>query len=566
MKLSWYLNRLKKMSLAEIIKRLAESSEIYYSRIKYRDPSQWPYSRFAANGISLKFHALPGCALSSNWKQYRIYNYDFDLTKKLDWYFTDQSNSKWPECHYSKINYRPENPYGDIRINWELSRLQFLPVMAVTDEDLAKNILKDWMTSNRFVHGPAYLASMEVALRWLSIYWAVCLFKQPIEKDLELDLTGLAVASGKFIESRLSTHSSAGNHLIVEAVGLFWIGKALEGCRIGNQWISKARDILKIQVPRQIHPDGSNQEQSYWYLGFVLDALFHYFLLEDQQKISLEVKDRVEKMLEYINDLTLSDGFFPDYGDRDDGFAFRIHGNYDESPFPGLLSIGAFFLNRPEWHRETQQSKDCLSFWTNRFRQKIEVVGDSNSQSESTPQTKISIYKDGGMTLMKWDKGRLLFRHGYLGLGNTFGHGHADALSVLFYWQNVPVLIDLGSGQYNGDQTTRNFFRSTIAHNTVEIGGKSQAKMLGPFMWDQSYETTLKEAGKTPTLHAEASHNGYMKHFSVIHTRRIEWPSYHQIGILDYFHSGERLPVRGAFHLGTCNTVHRKGANRRGRL
>ena len=186
-------------------------------------------------------------------------------------------------------------------------------------------------------------------------------------------------------------------------------------------------------------------------------------------------------MLEFINDLTLSDGSFPDYGDRDDGFAFRIHGNYDESPFPGLLSIGAFFLNRPEWHKETQQSKECLSFWTNKFEQKIEAAEDSNSQSELIPQPKISVYKDGGMTLMEWDKGRLLFRHGRLGLGNTCGHGHADALSILFYWRNIPVLIDLGSGQYNGDQAIRNFFRSTIAHNTVEIGRKKSGQDAGPF-------------------------------------------------------------------------------------
>ena len=115
-------------------------------------------------------------------------------------------------------------------------------------------------------------------------------------------------------------------------------------------------------------------------------------------------------------------------------------------------------------------------------------------------QPEIKTYHDGGMTLMKWGKGDLLFRHARLGFGNTCGHGHADALSILFSWQNVPVLIDLGSGQYNGDQAIRNFFRSTIAHNTVEIGGKNQAKMLGPFMWEQSYETMLKEAGKTPIL------------------------------------------------------------------
>jgi len=160
---------------------------------------------------------------------------------------------------------------------------------------------------------------------------------------------------------------------------------------------------------------------------------------------------------------------------------------------------------------------------------------------------------------MKWGNGRILFRHAPLGSGGTCGHGHADSLSVLFHWNNVPILIDLGSGQYNGNQDIRNFFRSTIAHNTIEIGGINQAKILGPFLWEKSYETTLKKAEESPILYAEASHDGYMDEFSVLHTRRIEWPSTHQIEIIDFFQGKGELPLRGAFHLGKCRNVSRKG-------
>jgi Heparinase II/III-like protein/Heparinase II/III N-terminus len=557
--LTWYLDRLRKMGLPEVLKRFREHLGIYCSRIKYRNPAQWPYSRFSDDNTTLALHSLPGIATTNDWRHYWTYNAEFDLTKPLDWYFSDDGGSRWPACHYARIDYRPGNPFGDVRINWELNRLQFLPAMAVTDENLAKSILKDWLEKNPYLHGPGYLASMEVALRWFSIYWAVCLFKKQIDTSFLRALTGLAVASGKFIEGRLSTHSSAGNHLIIEAVGLYWLGKALENNQHGVQWISKAREILWEQTIRQINPDGSNQEQSFWYHGFVLDALLHYLLLEERAMIPGEVWERIEKMLEFVNEMTLPDGSFPDYGDRDDGLIFRIRGDYDESPFPGLLNIGAFIFNRPEWYKKTQQSADRLAFWTNRDEQDLKSAEDSKYQPEFTRQPEIKRYKDGGMTLMKWDKGRLLFRHAPLGFGNTCGHGHADALSILFSWQNVPVLIDLGSGQYNGDQSIRDFFRSTIAHNTVEIGGKSQARMLGPFMWQQSYEATLKEAGESPILHAKANHDGYLKGFSVIHTRRIEWPSYHQIDILDSFHGGKELPLRGAFHLGKCRSVNRKG-------
>lgn len=560
MNLIWYLNRLKKMGISEILTRFVEYIHINLSRFKYRDPANCQYNRFATKNTHLMLSALPGFPVADDWNHYQIYNHKFDLTKSLNWHFSDKiGNTKWPDFYYAGIDYRPGNPYGDVRINWELNRLQFLPAIAISDENLAKRILKDWLEKNPYLHGPAYLVSMEVALRWFSIYWALCLFKQPLDASLQISLAGLAVASAAFIENHLSTHSSAGNHLIVEAVGLFWLGKALEQAPKKAQWISKARKILWEQIIRQINPDGSHKEQSFWYLGLVIDAIFHYILLEERTKIPTEVWLRVEKALEFIDDLTLPDGSFPDFGDRDDGFVFRIHGNYDESPFIGLLNLGSFFFNRSEWKRHSSSADARLFFWTGKSLQNTIGRGAADTLTVFQEQRLLKTYKEGGMTLMHWGKGRLLFRHSHLGLGNTYGHGHADALSILFSWGNVPVLIDLGSGQYNGDQAIRNFFRSTIAHNTLEIGVKSQAKMLGPFMWKKSYETRLIKAGEDPILHTEANHDGYMKEFSVLHTRRIEWPSSRQIEILDSFKGGEGVPLRGAFHLGKCKAVKRKG-------
>ncbi len=522
----WYLNRLKKMGLSEVLKRLKEHLDIYYSRIKYRDPFKWPYWRFARDDIALVLNSLPGIPVADDWKHYWIYNTEFDLTEPIDWYFSDNSGKRWPECHYARINYRPGNPYGDVRINWELSRLQFLPAMAVTDEDLAKSILADWLVKNPYLHGPGYLASMEVALRWISIYWAVCLFKKPIDVSLQQNLAGLAIASGKFIESRFSTHSSAGNHLIVEAVGLFWIGKALQKEKTGKRWLRKAQEILWKQTLIQLNPDGTNKEQSFWYLGFVVDALFHYLLLEDRQIIPGQVISRIEKATEFMHEMILPDGSFPDYGDRDDGVVFRVNGACKQSPFSDLLNIDTFFFN-------------CS-----------DVASD-------TPQLKT--YADGGMTLMKWDKCRLLFRHAPLGMGNTCGHGHADALSILFSWNNTPVLIDLGSGQYNGNQYIRNFFRSTIAHNTVEIGSENQAKIIGPFMWEKTYEICLTETEKLPSFFVEAYHTGYKEKFGIVHKRKIEWLAPYHIEIGDVFSGFGGVRCKGAFHLGACKTIVNKG-------
>lgn len=547
------------MNIAEVLKRIIEHLQIYISRIKYHNPKKWPYSRFVYDNQFINLIVLPSCLINADWKNYKIYNLNIDLTKSINWHFSENKKSKWPICHYSKIYYRPGNPYGDVRINWELNRLQFLPAMATSNEDLAKNILKDWMIQNPYVHGPAYLASMEVAIRWLSIYRTICLFKIPIEESLLKEITGLAVASGKFIESRLSTHSSAGNHLVVEAVGLFWIGKSLETRDIGKNWVAKARQILLRQVPRQINPDGSNQEQCFWYLGFVLDALFHYFLLEGKEHIPLPIWQRVESMLEFISAMTTYEGLFPDYGDRDDGFIFRVRGEYNQSPFPGLLYIGAIYYNRPDWLKNSSTGKERSAFW---FKSEIISVIESEASKHQPHPTKTpsaKLFKDGGMTLMKRDKGKMLFRHSRLGLGNTCGHGHADALSITFSWQDIPVLIDLGSGQYNGDQDIRNFFRSTIAHNTIEIDKKNQAQIIGSFLWKKTYNTSLIKIGNDPALHSEASHDGYFEDLQLMHDRKVEWPENHQINISDTFSGKKGAHIRGAFHLGSsCNNIKQR--------
>ncbi len=561
MNVLWYINRIQKMSLAEILKRILEYFFIYFSQIRFRNPGKWPYRRFADNDIELIFYHLPHASLKIDWSHYKIFNYEFDLTKPIDWYFTGNKLTKWPKSASHKINYRPGNPYGDIRINWELNRLQFLPVMSACDGQLAKSIIIDWLEKNPYLHGPSYLNSMEVALRWISIYWAVCLFEKPLEKSFIKDITGLAVASGKFIESHLSTHSSAGNHLIIETVGLAWIGKALESNRIGQKWLAKARKILWEQTVRQLNDDGTNKEQTFWYLGFVLDALFHYLLIEDKKLIPQNVLDRMQKATEFIYEMIGSDGSFPDYGDRDDGVVFRINTTYEESTFPGLLNTGALLFERPEWYMMSPRAQQRLMFWSGNPEipsQQKEPYHKNRLDFPAEPVLKT--YPDGGMTLMKWGKGRLLFRHAPLGLEPTYGHGHADALSIIFSWGNTPVLIDLGSGQYNGDQGIRRFFRSTIAHNTLEIEGLDQAKMLGPFLWDKSYQTNLTLVKEEPSLVAQAYHTGYKKKLNVIHNRQIEWINVNTFKIEESFSGSAKVHCRGAFHLGDCEKVVREGA------
>ena len=94
MKPTWYLNRLRKMSVAEVFKQAREQIYISYSRIKYSNPAKCHYSRFSEGGSGIKFPGLPGAAVTHDWKHYRIYEFEFDLTRSLDWFFRIRANQR----------------------------------------------------------------------------------------------------------------------------------------------------------------------------------------------------------------------------------------------------------------------------------------------------------------------------------------------------------------------------------------------------------------------------------------------------------------------------------------
>jgi len=80
-----------------------------------------------------------------------------------------------------------------------------------------------------------------------------------------------------------------------------------------------------------------------------------------------------------------------------------------------------------------------------------------------------------------------------MGYGHA-GHGHADVLSICARVGEQVVLIDPGTFTYSEPQEWRNYFRSTVAHNTMRVNGREQATPLGVFDWDRRVDATLLAA------------------------------------------------------------------------
>lgn len=111
-----------------------------------------------------------------------------------------------------------------------------------------------------------------------------------------------------------------------------------------------------------------------------------------------------------------------------------------------------------------------------------------------------------------------------LGLGSIAAHGHADALSIAVRAYGTDVLVDPGTYDYYSHPEWRNHFRSTRAHNTVEIDGLDQSTRLGNFMWGQRAVASCSAWSATQGGHSfEGQHDGYQRLPNpVLHRRRVE--------------------------------------------
>jgi hypothetical protein len=237
----------------------------------------------------------------------------------------------------------------------------------------------------------------------------------------------------------------------------------------------------------------------------------------------------------------------PRQGDGDEGRALLLDAP-TPNRWPSLLALGATLFGRLDWWPRT--SADAAS----------SIVGAMSGATRDVagrPVQRPWQFGDAGTTLLRTTGDRepeIWCRcdggpHGYLSIA---AHAHADALAVEVRYGGVDVLADPGTYCYHGEPEWRSYFRSTIAHNTVELDGQNQSGEGGPFMWlrhAKAREIEVQDIGDAAEWTAE--HDGYLalnppsRHRRTVRLDRAS----RCVDIVDEILGG-RHDVRLAFHLG----------------
>jgi len=447
-----------------------------------------------------------------------------------------------------------------IREAWEPNRFQWLVsygqrYVLERDEALVERMLyviADWIKRNPFLKGVNWVDPLESSLRLFSWTWIYYLIKdsQNFDKDFETIFLRSVYLHTRFIEANLSRYSSANNHLIGEAGCLFMVGLLFPMLRGAERMVEIGRSILEREIKKQVYPDGVSKEQSSWYHMFILEIYLVAILIGEKNGIffSNETYRRVERMCEFLAHISDEKGSIPNIGDRDDGYAFRFGIFQGEiSNAFSILNIASILFKRPDFKKvDDIDEKTVFLLGRNGYDIFYSLKKGSVNGFGSVA------FKDGGYYIMKDGSIRLIFDCGELGYNSLAAHGHSDALSFILDVEDKQIFIDPGTYLYNSGDHWRDYFRSTRAHNTLEIDNLDQSEMKGPFLWGYKAHSFLKSWETNDRYESICGyHTGYKRlKDPVVHEREIILDKdIKGIFLKDTLHAKKRHAVSIYYHI-----------------
>jgi hypothetical protein len=455
------------------------------------------------------------------------------------WNVDPRTGIEAPLVFGKELDYRKRSLVGDVKYLWEPNRHLELVTLAqawhLTREERylagCRTLLESWFNQCPYPRGVNWCVSLEHAVRLVN--WSFAWFLLGGEHSALFAGEEGRAFRGRWLESiyqhchfiprHWSRHSSANNHLLGEATGLFVAALTWPLWPESAQWARQARAELESQALEQTFADGVNREQAIWYHHAVADMMLVSGLVAraNQCDFGEDYWNRLEMMLEFIASIMDVGGNVPMIGDADAGVLVRFAPDADLDVFRSLLATGAVLFRRPAMRVKAGEFDDKTR-WL--LGDAAEATFSSIDASKAFPVRRA--FPEGGYFILGegFETSRevkLVADAGPLGYLAIAAHGHADALAFTLSVGGEPILVDPGTFSYSA-MPWRRYFRSTAAHNTVVVDDRDQSEYGGSFLWLQHANATLETfyaSGEDQTL--SAHHDGYRRLPDPVRHRRV---------------------------------------------
>ena len=506
-----------------------------------------------------------------------------------DWFHDPLTGRRAPDRQLAfRVDHRDEAETGNIKQVWEMSRHHQVTVLAaawwLTQEEryaeTAAHQLRSWWSANPFLSGVHWTSGIEAGIRLISWVWTRRLLDEwPKVGDLfeyNEDAVRQIAWHQEFLAAFPSRGSSANNHVVAEAAGRLAAACAFPWYARTSRWRQSAATLLERELAANTFDDGLNRELATDYHRFVLELGLLAAVEADAHghDLSEATWQRLAAMLDAGAAILDATGRAPRQGDGDEGHALVVD-DPDHDPWATVLATGSALLGASDWWPVFDGGVQAS------------VVGAiGRARRPPRPPVRPRRFPDAGLVILRSraDDGPEIWcrcdggPHGFLSIA---AHAHADALALEVRHDGVDVLADPGTYCYHGEPTWREWFRSTAAHNTVEVGGGSQSESGGPFLWTTQARTRTVacEVGEQSVQIWSAEHDGYVRLSTpTLHRRSVTLDSPgRSLTVVDTFDTAAEVPLQLSWHLGPDVLVDLDGAqaglswevgphSRRGRL
>ena len=477
-----------------------------------------------------------------------------------DWFLDPVTRHRSaPDRYAFRIDQRSEEQVGNVKQVWEISRLQHLTLLAAAwyvsrDDKYARRVadqLQCWWRENPFLSGVHWTSGIELGVRLISLAWIRRLLDDWPEVAALFENDGLAVRQIRWHQQYLaafpSRGSSANNHVIAEAAGQLAASCAFPWFAESERWRRTSARLLETQLIRNTFPSGIGRELASDYQCFVAELGFLAAVEADTagHPLGTVVWERLCAMADSAAALVDERLRPPRQGDSDEGRGLLLDAPV-ANRWPALLALAEALVGRMEWWPRPPEDAGSVI---------VGALAGSRHQIGARPGERPSRFSDAGTTVLRTNGENEIWcrcdggPHGFLSIA---AHAHADALSVEVRYAGVDILADPGTYCYHGEPAWRSYFRSTLAHNTAELGGQNQSAEGGPFMWTRharAREIEVIDEGDIARWTAE--HDGYASlDPPTLHRRSVLLDrASRSIDIIDEVEGGNH-DIRLAYHLG----------------
>ncbi|MBC8232322.1 alginate lyase family protein [bacterium] len=424
---------------------------------------------------------------------------------------------------------------GDIKLIWEPSRFgvayKLVRAYWCTGDEtypyIFWELINSWRDANPPQRGPNWKCGQEVAFRIMAWVFAFYGFANSPHSTPErmATLTAMIAIHAQRIERNIAyARSQKNNHAISEGVGLWTVGVLFPEFKEAEKWRKLGRRVIEEEAQRQIYDDGSYIQHSMNYHRLMLqDYLWAVRLGQiNGYAFPAELLDRLRLATEFIYQMMdLKTGRVPNYGSNDGALILPLNG-CDYLNYRPVVQAMSYLLDGERRFETGPWDEDLIWLFG------LEALNASSKKPALEPfasledklcegieQKSTNAHVGGYYTLRGSQSGEIAFRPTW-GMIRCHSYRdrpcHADMLHFDLWYKGVNLLRDTGTFQYYCEPPWEHYFKSTAAHNTIEVDGEDQMEKGSRFLWYNWTKSNLRHNEQLPQLDGdywEGEHYGY---------------------------------------------------------